>query len=344
MCGGFMAIGIVLCVGLALTDNTDNGRALGTIGAFFLWTSVAYFAPGFIAGLGLLRGLPWARTVLIILSVLILFAIPIGTALGAFGLWVLLGKDSKQLPAQPAPSRPAGQRAAQSISTAEQRRMLGVIVAALGILAAFFVFIGIGYRITNTAGSPISDGMLVVSILVLVASIIAAVWQFRRPSHIRIEPLVSDSHDGAALPPLPEIAKRPEYMALDERIQELARRIDVPANLLPTYGISLGNGLAHIEIEGEQYHYVNAERGVVYSRFTTTALDDLLYIVFRDAAFSMAIKLVRDKRKPDTDYRRTIFPEQVGLLAQLNPEWAERCAAEHVEVLKEHPFVDGRGP
>ena len=70
----------------------------------------------------------------------------------------------------------------------EQRRFLGVAVAALGILAAFFVYIGVGYHVTNTAGSPISDGMLVASTLALVASIVAAIWLFRRPRANRIEP------------------------------------------------------------------------------------------------------------------------------------------------------------
>jgi hypothetical protein len=108
--------------------------------------------------------------------------------------------------------------------------------------------------------------------------------------------------------------------------------------------MSMGNGIAHIEIEGEKYHYVNSERGIEYSRFTTMSLDDLLYLVFRDAAFSIAIDLARPKRQPGTDYRRTTFPEQIGVLERLNPEWARRCAAEHVEVLEAYPFVDGKGP
>ena len=67
-------------------------------------------------------------------------------------------------------------------------------------------------------------------------------------------------------------------------------------------------------------------------------------LVFRDAAFSMAIDLARPKRQPGTDYRRTMFPEQIAVLERLNPEWARRCAAEHVEVLEQYPFVDGKGP
>ena len=226
----------------------------------------------------------------------------------------------------------------------EQRRTLGVTVAALGVLAAFFVYIGIGYRVTNTAGSPISDAMLIASILVLVASIAAGIWHFRRPPAIRVEPLDCNSSDIPKFGSLTEIASRPEYVALDGHIQELARRINAPANVLPTYGMSIGNGLSHIEIEGETYHHVNQDRGVENSRFTTTSIEELMYVVFRDVAFSMSIDLARPKRRPNTDFRRTSFPEQIGLLNQLNPEWARRCAAEHVEVLKQYPFVDGKGP
>ena len=226
----------------------------------------------------------------------------------------------------------------------EHRRRLGLMVAALGVLASFFVFIGIGYRVTNTAASPISDMMLLVSIGVVVASIVAAVWHFRRPPAVRIEPLATTVVHAPARGSLPEIATRPEYLALDKHIQELARRIDAPADVLPTYGISIGNGLSHIEIDGATYHHVNQDRGVENNRFTTTSLDELLYVVFRDVAFSMSISLARPKRTPNTDYRRTMFPEQIALLHQLNPEWARRCAAEHVETLKAYPFVDGRGP
>ena len=228
--------------------------------------------------------------------------------------------------------------------SSEQRRTLGVIVTALGILAAFFAFIGIGYRVTNTAGSPISDTVLVVSILVVVVSIVTAVWHFRRPPAVRVEPLTHHAMDLPAVGSLLEMATRPEYVALDKHIQELARRISAPANVLPTYGMSTGNGLSHIEIDGETYHHVNQDRGVENSRFTTTSLEELMYMVFRDVAFSMSLELARPKRKPNTDYRRTMFPEQIALLHQLNPEWARRCAADHAETLKLYPFVDGKGP
>jgi hypothetical protein len=53
-------------------------------------------ALGFIAGWGLLRHEPWARILTIVLSFLALFNIPFGTALGIYGLWVLLPAASER--------------------------------------------------------------------------------------------------------------------------------------------------------------------------------------------------------------------------------------------------------
>ncbi len=46
--------------------------------------------PSIFAGIGLIRRFSWARTMTIVLAVIDLFSFPIGTALGAFSLWVLL--------------------------------------------------------------------------------------------------------------------------------------------------------------------------------------------------------------------------------------------------------------
>jgi hypothetical protein len=68
--------------------------AVGTIIAVLL-TVLAL--PGLITGFGLLRFRPWARIVGIVLSALHLFSIPIGTALGIYGLWVLLNAQTLPL-------------------------------------------------------------------------------------------------------------------------------------------------------------------------------------------------------------------------------------------------------
>jgi len=53
--------------------------------------------PGIIGGIGLLRLRPWARYLVLILAVLDLFNIPIGTAVGAYSIWVLVHDETAQL-------------------------------------------------------------------------------------------------------------------------------------------------------------------------------------------------------------------------------------------------------
>jgi hypothetical protein len=77
---------------------------LGGIGAFVFILLLVLSLPGIIAGFGLLQFRPWARALTIILSVFELMSVPLGTALGIYGLWVLLSTGSEPLfrePSQP---------------------------------------------------------------------------------------------------------------------------------------------------------------------------------------------------------------------------------------------------
>jgi hypothetical protein len=51
-------------------------------------------APSVVAGIALLYLKPWARPLAIVVSALHLLSIPFGTALGIYGLWVLLSQKS----------------------------------------------------------------------------------------------------------------------------------------------------------------------------------------------------------------------------------------------------------
>ncbi len=65
----------------------------GALAVFFLILSI----PSIIAGVGLLKMAPWARVLGIVVSALHLFSIPFGTALGIYGLWVLLSSETLPL-------------------------------------------------------------------------------------------------------------------------------------------------------------------------------------------------------------------------------------------------------
>lgn len=70
---------------------------IGIAGTALVVFLLALSLPGLITGIGLLKFQPWARIVGIVLAALNLINIPFGTALGIYGLWVLLNKETETL-------------------------------------------------------------------------------------------------------------------------------------------------------------------------------------------------------------------------------------------------------
>lgn len=66
------------------------GLAGGALAVFLLLLSI----PGIAAGVGLLQYREWARILTIVISALNLLNVPIGTALGIYGFWVLLHQQT----------------------------------------------------------------------------------------------------------------------------------------------------------------------------------------------------------------------------------------------------------
>lgn len=105
--------GFGLLVGiLVLTVFSGVGAILGVSGdaeaqqalplVMVIGTFVALFfallsLPGLLTGWGLLTYQPWARIVNIVLSAFDLFHFPIGTALGAYSIWVMLQPETVAL-------------------------------------------------------------------------------------------------------------------------------------------------------------------------------------------------------------------------------------------------------
>jgi hypothetical protein len=65
-------------------------------------TAIAFFIllpslPEIIGGIGLLYHKQWARFLVMVLSVLDLFNVPVGTVLGGYSLWVLVQDETAEL-------------------------------------------------------------------------------------------------------------------------------------------------------------------------------------------------------------------------------------------------------
>lgn len=111
--GILAALGLGAMMGLAggiVGVNADPEEAaialpiIGITGTFLTVFLLVLSLPGLITGFGLLGYKPWARILGIVLCALQLINIPFGTLIGAYGLWVLLNKETEQL-FKPAPLR-----------------------------------------------------------------------------------------------------------------------------------------------------------------------------------------------------------------------------------------------
>ena len=101
--GLLIALIIMLVFGgimMGASNDVDAATALpvwGAIGTILVICLLILSLPGIVVGVGLWRFRPWSRIAGIVLSLLCLFAIPLGTLLGVYALWVLLNKDSERL-------------------------------------------------------------------------------------------------------------------------------------------------------------------------------------------------------------------------------------------------------
>jgi hypothetical protein len=107
----FSALGVLFAVGMgamfgiagmagAAADPEDAAivlPVLGIAGSLLTIFFLAISLPGLVAGFALLSYRPWARILGIVLCAINLINFPFGTVLGAYGLWVLLNKDTERL-------------------------------------------------------------------------------------------------------------------------------------------------------------------------------------------------------------------------------------------------------
>jgi hypothetical protein len=97
---GLLAALIVLVatVGGGLLSGDARAAAItsgvGVVVALFI---AALSLPGIIGGVGLLKRRSWSRILVLVLCVLNLLSFPFGTAVGAYGLWVLTRPEAHRI-------------------------------------------------------------------------------------------------------------------------------------------------------------------------------------------------------------------------------------------------------
>ena len=130
-------------------------------------------------------------------------------------------------------------------------------------------------------------------------------------------------------------------------IQEEVRRIgkELCGDSKPSYLFSVASspthsGAPHVEIVGDEYHFVVTERGSEFERRKTKDVDELLYWFVSGDVGQLARDWELERRVDGQDLRRFWFAKEVELLKSINPEWAKRKEQHQQNVLKEHPFND----
>jgi hypothetical protein len=96
----FLAIGTAAGIVGVAADPHDAALTipiLGLAGSAVGIVLLLLALPGLVTGWGLLNFKPWARILGIVLAAINLVNFPFGTALGVYGLWVLLNKDTERL-------------------------------------------------------------------------------------------------------------------------------------------------------------------------------------------------------------------------------------------------------
>ena len=106
----FSAIGLLLAtiiftavVGGGIISGDSEAMAItGIVGPAVALSFVLLSAPGLTGGIYLLKHRPWARILVLVLSIINLIEIPIGTALGIYTIWILFKNGTVELftPAQ----------------------------------------------------------------------------------------------------------------------------------------------------------------------------------------------------------------------------------------------------
>jgi len=90
---GAFAFVLLAGIGYAVQEE-DASIVLLTIGTVFGFLFLIVSIPGIIGGIGIFKRKEWARILVLVVSAMHLINIPIGTAVGAYSIWVLVQKET----------------------------------------------------------------------------------------------------------------------------------------------------------------------------------------------------------------------------------------------------------
>lgn len=92
--GGLIALVTLMGAG-AISGDGEAALITGGIGLFVALLAGVLSLPAIIGGYGVLQRKEWGRILVMVLSAINLFNVPIGTAIGGYALYVLTRDDVK---------------------------------------------------------------------------------------------------------------------------------------------------------------------------------------------------------------------------------------------------------
>ena len=129
------------------------------------------------------------------------------------------------------------------------------------------------------------------------------------------------------------------YFNLQKEIKRLGNIIKVPSEKYPSMKQSK-DAHPYVEMHGRQFYFVIKERGTVYTKKEFNTMEELLFEVFDNITFSMAMDYELKHRIDGQDCRRLIFEHQLELMSKLNIRWKDKLQRKHNAILLEHPYND----
>ncbi len=89
--------GLLVAVSGAVAAGPEARALPGFIGSAMGILGLLFSLPAIIGGWFLMQHKEWARILILVLSALNLLSVPLGTALGIYGFWVLLKPEASSL-------------------------------------------------------------------------------------------------------------------------------------------------------------------------------------------------------------------------------------------------------
>ena len=120
---------------------------------------------------------------------------------------------------------------------------------------------------------------------------------------------------------------------IKSKIEKLANRINAPKEYLPTYEFSEDIARPHIEVNGNELHWVVVERGQELERRQTTNEKEFLFWVFEAVTFKMATWLELQNRNENEDFRIQLFKTREELINEIDSDYSHRLNIKYRKLL-----------